>query len=640
MAVVVQTKPWGTLPTRFKGRLKQLAVVVVVVIASTFALVVAFARWFVLIPNVATNTDCGHLRSVPNNNNNNDYNYNPLESFAENHKGRVVWKWPSYFEIYHRELAALRASAQFERRKVTLVEIGVNTGGAIDMWRDYFGEENLVYHGIDLNPSTASHRDEANKVYIHVGSQDDGEFLSKVVQSVGQPVDVIVDDGAHLGRLTIVAFMHLWSALRFDGGLYLVEDLQSQGVDIFPFASRAAITMNALDKQRAPENDGPSDKECALESDEDGFSPRLRIDNFCREAFRVTAYHAIVVLEKRRMPQNPKPPRMYGSVNSSDEHPQAYRKAKWWQDIAREEKARPNTKRNNAEMVRGSHTAVEIEGWRTAHTAVEIEGWRTGYAAQQRKKQLHRPVLLPPIMYRKDLGILLEAEGKRKGVELGVKTGQFSEIILKEWKSCESYLLVDAWRHLDNYVDKTNFMNDEQDANMRATMSRLSDYHDILDVCRDLTSACVPKVKDDSLDFVYVDARHDRVGVGVDIHEWWSKLRVGGILAGHDYGKSVRLSDRLDGNRFSLPLNLCIADSLLMNFSPSLCLESRTLSPLYVLCGQISSISTVTQSDGPFQTGQNWTINADGTVDSSGLAVVGAGKFVVICLSLSASAPV
>ena len=42
-------------------------------------------------------------------------------------------------------------------------------------------------------------------------------------------------------------------------------------------------------------------------------------------------------------------------------------------------------------------------------------------------------------------------------------------------------------------------------------------------------------VPDDSLDFVYLDARHDFNGVFEDLSVWWPKLKMGGILAGHDY---------------------------------------------------------------------------------------------------------
>lgn len=42
--------------------------------------------------------------------------------------------------------------------------------------------------------------------------------------------------------------------------------------------------------------------------------------------------------------------------------------------------------------------------------------------------------------------------------------------------------------------------------------------------------------KDESLDFVFIDAAHDYNNVLADITAWFPKIKPGGIIAGHDYG--------------------------------------------------------------------------------------------------------
>ena len=42
-------------------------------------------------------------------------------------------------------------------------------------------------------------------------------------------------------------------------------------------------------------------------------------------------------------------------------------------------------------------------------------------------------------------------------------------------------------------------------------------------------------ILDETVDVVYIDARHDYRSVAQDIDAWWPKVRPGGILAGHDY---------------------------------------------------------------------------------------------------------
>ena len=40
---------------------------------------------------------------------------------------------------------------------------------------------------------------------------------------------------------------------------------------------------------------------------------------------------------------------------------------------------------------------------------------------------------------------------------------------------------------------------------------------------------------DESLDFVFIDGAHERQAVERDIEGWWPKVRLGGLMAGHDY---------------------------------------------------------------------------------------------------------
>lgn len=45
----------------------------------------------------------------------------------------------------------------------------------------------------------------------------------------------------------------------------------------------------------------------------------------------------------------------------------------------------------------------------------------------------------------------------------------------------------------------------------------------------------VTKFKDESLDFVFIDASHEYQDVKNDIAAWLPKVKIGGVLAGHDY---------------------------------------------------------------------------------------------------------
>jgi len=132
------------------------------------------------------------------------------------HKGRTVHKWLHYLSAYERHFAAYRDTP------VRMLEIGVDKGGSLEMWRKYFGINATIF-GIDLNPDCASRVTPPNQVRI--GSQADPQFLRSVVDEMGTP-DIILDDGSHFARHQRISFDTLFPLLR-EGGLYLIEDLHT-----------------------------------------------------------------------------------------------------------------------------------------------------------------------------------------------------------------------------------------------------------------------------------------------------------------------------------------------------------------------------------------------------------------------------
>ena len=151
---------------------------------------------------------------------------------------------------------------------------------------------------------------------------------------------------------------------------------------------------------------------------------------------------------------------------------------------------------------------------------------------------------------RDDLGRLLDDLNLSVGAELGVQEGIFANITLSNWTKCKKYYLIDVWRQLDSlYMDQANVGDDIQERFFRSTRARLQQYAHRTDLIylRNFTSVAVDHIEDESLDFVYIDARHDYCSVAEDMALYWPKLRQGGILAGHDYVLSSQLYEFHDG---------------------------------------------------------------------------------------------
>lgn len=132
------------------------------------------------------------------------------------HRGRVVHKWVQYLEAYDRHFA------RFRNTPVKMLEIGVAQGGSLEMWREYFGPNATIF-GIDIDPECANRVAEPNQVRI--GSQDDPDFLRRVVEEMGPP-DIILDDGSHISRHQLASFDTLFPLLK-ESGVYVIEDLQT-----------------------------------------------------------------------------------------------------------------------------------------------------------------------------------------------------------------------------------------------------------------------------------------------------------------------------------------------------------------------------------------------------------------------------
>ena len=149
---------------------------------------------------------------------------------------------------------------------------------------------------------------------------------------------------------------------------------------------------------------------------------------------------------------------------------------------------------------------------------------------------LAAPAPVPVFGLREELGALLELEAPGgSGVELGVQRGVFARATLSGWPSCARYVLVDLWAPLENYIDQANVGTAEQNAIMAEALAATAPWAGAVEVCRNLTTRCAPRFADESFDFVYVDARHDRLGVSEDLEAWWPKARRGGLVCGHDF---------------------------------------------------------------------------------------------------------
>lgn len=145
------------------------------------------------------------------------------------------------------------------------------------------------------------------------------------------------------------------------------------------------------------------------------------------------------------------------------------------------------------------------------------------------------PLGLRPMKNRDELGSILQEHNFTTGVEVGVKQGKYAEIILKQWTKCKNYKLVDLWAHQQNYKDLANVANEQHENFFQETKRRLAPYKHITEYYRMYSTQAAQQIAPASLDFAYIDARHDYCGVTDDLNAYWPLIKPGGIMAGHDF---------------------------------------------------------------------------------------------------------
>jgi hypothetical protein len=154
--------------------------------------------------------------------------------------------------------------------------------------------------------------------------------------------------------------------------------------------------------------------------------------------------------------------------------------------------------------------------------------------SQEERRTRARNQVLPN---RLDLTSLLNAFGYRTMIEIGVEDGDFARAVLSKWPGFEHYYGVDPYETQKNYVDTSNRDQARFDNAFKQVLSTLNARFGSrrITMIKDYSTRAVSKFETESIDFIYVDARHDYCGVTDDLNAFYPVLKCGGLFAGHDY---------------------------------------------------------------------------------------------------------
>jgi len=124
--------------------------------------------------------------------------------------------------------------------------------------------------------------------------------------------------------------------------------------------------------------------------------------------------------------------------------------------------------------------------------------------------------------HRIDVSKVINLLGLKKGVEVGVRGGHHSLVMCENIKDIK-LTGVDIW---EGGAEKW----------FKPAKKKLDPYGAKLLHMESMKA--VHLFPDESLDFVYIDANHEFDYVMEDVIAWSRKVKVGGIVSGHDYDRA------------------------------------------------------------------------------------------------------
>lgn len=132
----------------------------------------------------------------------------------------------------------------------------------------------------------------------------------------------------------------------------------------------------------------------------------------------------------------------------------------------------------------------------------------------------------PHLKCRAEFGTLCDMLRHRVGVEIGVDRGIFSYQLLSSSKELFLYSVDPRIPYAEMNWDRGIAETEARDR-LRYFPGRSA----ILKTTSKQAAEGIPS----PIDFVYIDGAHNYDNVMFDVRLWWSRVRLGGILAGHDF---------------------------------------------------------------------------------------------------------
>lgn len=138
------------------------------------------------------------------------------------------------------------------------------------------------------------------------------------------------------------------------------------------------------------------------------------------------------------------------------------------------------------------------------------------------------------IQFRTQFPELLKHLGLQgHALECGIAEGRNAQVLIQSEQITKLYM-IDAWTHLKQSGDG-GYDQSWHDNNYKEMLERTEPFKEKRVILKGLSSEMIKQIPDDSLIFAYVDAHHSYEGCYQDLLNIYPKMKVGGVIAAHDF---------------------------------------------------------------------------------------------------------
>ncbi|MEZ5939832.1 MAG: hypothetical protein R3C18_00480 [Planctomycetaceae bacterium] len=123
---------------------------------------------------------------------------------------------------------------------MNILEVGIYSGGSLDMWLEYFGEGCRVY-GVDIEMACKSY--ETDRIRVFIGDQESRGFWAQF-KAEAPDIHVLIDDGGHTPEQQMVTLEEMLPEMPV-GSIYVCEDIHGISNHFAAFASGLVHSLNA-----------------------------------------------------------------------------------------------------------------------------------------------------------------------------------------------------------------------------------------------------------------------------------------------------------------------------------------------------------------------------------------------------------